>query len=242
MVARKEAVHCRKHHIKTPEHIARIKASLQGRRLSMESIEKIRFARLARGPGLSAMHRVCEFCDCEFSVRKPSAKQRFCSKLCGYMNRRADRAPNWLKDMPRVTCRVCKTDFRLASKNVVEQRFCCSMKCKNTWQMRLQKTSGTDIEMMMATALTGAGINYSPQFRVGRYVADFLLPDHLAVVNCDGDFWHKKTAESDRRQTRIFEEKGLKVFRFLGSRIKVDVESCVAEIKCHFFHRNEGKS
>lgn len=83
MLARKEAIHCAKHHIKTPEHQAKITAALRGKRLSEETRLRISIAKTKS----DAWDRLCPQCDLPFRVKKPSARKRFCSRRCGYLHR-----------------------------------------------------------------------------------------------------------------------------------------------------------
>lgn len=244
LVARKETVHCRKHHIKSPEHIAKIGKALKGRKFSIQHLANIRAAQLARGGGETARNRKCEWCGRPFQTVKPSAKQRFCSKLCGYMNRTGERAFNWQRDMPHLSCRVCNKSFRVHSRTMIAKRFCCSMKCKNTWQLRNQKREGTDIELVMASELCSRGIVFIPQVKIGRFIADFILPELRIAISCDGNFFHRTGSQisSDLRQTKAFENAGLKVYRFQGRDIHSNVGACIDIITADFCGHNAGTS
>lgn len=77
------------------------------------------------------------------------------------------------------------------------------------------------------------GLDIIPQYRVGRYRADFLVvfhsygnheihPTREVIVECDGTAFHERT-EAERRhekaRDRFFQKKGYKVFRYTGSEI-----------------------
>jgi very-short-patch-repair endonuclease len=80
MLARRDAVHCRRHHVKTPEHQARIAAALKGKKRTPE--QRSRLSAAMRGAGET--DRRCAHCGSTFYVRKPSSKKRTCSIVCRY--------------------------------------------------------------------------------------------------------------------------------------------------------------
>lgn len=230
MVARKEALHCRKHAIKTPEHVAKIAAANRGKKLSEETRRKISIARSTDRP----MNRVCEHCKRPFTVEKPSQKHRFCSRSCGYAHRRGENAKGWRSDMPHTTCRVCGKEFRLPAKTTQGKRFCCSYTCKNVWQKTHQPNKATNIERIMEAAIKARGWRYVSQYGLCNIaVADFYLLDTCTAIFCDGDYWHSLPgkAERDQRQTEVLQTNGYTVFRFLGSAIMADVDACLDAIE-----------
>lgn len=230
MLPRKESIHCHKHHIKTPEHVAKITAANRGRKISTETRRKISIAR--SGPG--SMLRACEYCKKPFRATKPSSKVRFCSRTCGYANRQSERAVNWRSDMPTTTCRICGKVFRLPAATINGKRFACSYTCKNVWQKTHQPNKATNIERIMEAAIKARGWRYAPQYGLCHVaVADFYLLDTCTAIFCDGDYWHglPGKAERDQRQTAILTDAGYTVHRFSGSAIVADVDACLATIK-----------
>jgi very-short-patch-repair endonuclease len=226
----KKALHCRRHAIKTPEHIAKIAAVNRGRKRTPEQRQRLSAAK--RGAG--SLDRTCEYCGQQFTVQKPSAKQRFCSKACGYANRKGSNATNWLEDMPHMTCRVCGKNFRLPSKTIKGKRYTCSYTCKNVWQKTHQKNKATNIEQVTEKALKERGWCYESQVGLCNIVVvDFYLPNSKIAIFCDGDYWHSLPgkAKRDQRQTEILNQSGYTVYRFLGSEILADIDRCLAQIK-----------
>lgn len=85
----------------------------------------------------------------------------------------------------------------------------------------------------------------TPQAEVADgYRADFVIefaPDappfvRLVVVECDGHDYHERTKEQakrDKARERAITASGLPVFRFTGSELYRDAESCVEEIIDH---------
>lgn len=224
----KDAKHCQKHRIVTPEHQARINASLRGRTLSDETKAKISKSRIKGG----TIDRTCQHCQKPFKVVKPSSKVRFCSRSCGYAQRQGDNASNWVDDMPQSTCRVCGNEIRSHSKTIV--RHTCSYTCKAIWQLTHQKNKGTNIERATEAELIKRKWEYQSQVALCNIaVVDFFLPNINTVIFCDGDYWHSLPgkAEHDAYQTATLQSNGYAVFRFLGSQILSDIESCLNQIK-----------
>lgn len=223
----KKAVHCLKHHVKTPEHIRKIRESNMDKTISLETRAKI--SKAHSGPG--EINRFCLHCGKPFTAVKPSSKVRFCSRRCGYDQRMGINASNWLTDMPHFTCRVCGKDIRSHARNV--PRMTCSYTCKNIWQLTHQPNNGTNIERITQAALVARGWNFQTQAPLCNVtVADFLLPQSKTIIFCDGDYWHSLPgkAEHDARCTAILETNGYTVYRFLGSAILASVDSCLDQI------------
>jgi len=234
----KKAVHCQKHRIFTPEHLAKIKASVKGRKPSDETRLKISIAR--RGDG--EINRICKHCGKQFTTDKPSSKVRFCSKRCGYDQRAGSNAKNYLHAMPIYSCRVCGQSFRSPAKNVV--RYTCSYTCKNIWQLTHQKNKATNIEMITEKALIERGWEYNTQVALCNIaVVDFFIPENKIVIFCDGDYWHSlpEKIDKDKKQTQILKENGYHVYRFLGSEILSDINSCLNKITNHSSHHTLDK-
>ena len=228
MLARKEAVHCKKHVVHTPEWVENVAKKIRGQKRTPEQREKIRIARTGNGD----INRTCPVCNKQFKVSKPSSKTRFCSRTCGYKQRRGASAKNWNPDIPIYTCRVCGNEFR--GNAVTVKRFCCSYTCNNIWKLTHQRNKGTNIENIMKDALESHGINYLEQQNLcNTTVVDFFIPTLNTAIFCDGDYWHSLPGkkEHDMKKTKVLIEKGYRVKRFLGSQILRDVEECIKEIK-----------
>lgn len=231
LVQRKHARHCKKHVPKTPEWNAKNAAAQKGRKLSPEVRQKLSVAR-----GGKASYS-CESCGKMFYSkphRRAQGDGRFCSSSCSYADRVGSNHASWRADMPSATCRVCGKTFRLRAVTLKGKRLTCSYQCKNIWQKTHQKTKATDIERLMATALTARGWSY--QFQVGLCnicTADFYVPHLNAVIFCDGDYWHSLPdhIERDQRQTAILTRAGYRVFRFKGSEIHADVNACLSIVQ-----------
>lgn len=98
-----------------------------------------------------------------------------------------------------------------------------------------QRTKSTNIEVAFASALREKGYTFDEQVPIcNASVVDFFIPSINAVVFCDGDYWHNlpEHIEKDKRVTATIEAGGYRVFRFWGSEILNDVQSCVLRIDC----------
>ncbi len=231
MVARKEALHCRKHAVKTPEHVAKVAAANRGKRRSDAVRQQISATRRAMARDPKPLARVCPVCEGSFTVTNQSSRQRFCSTTCGYSQRRGAAAPNWAADMPMFECKVCGATGRQSARTVTREA--CSYACKNILQRRRQPTKATDIERLTEAALVARGWQYKTQVGIpGGGTVDFLLPNDRVVICCDGDYWHRLPVhpERDARQTAHLQSSGYRVFRFWGSEIKADINACLDQI------------
>jgi len=76
-------------------------------------------------------------------------------------------------------------------------------------------TKPTSIEIAVQTFLTGAGIDFVSQKRIGSYLIDFYLPKQNIAIECDGEYWHglPKTKARDKRRDLWLSEKGHEVIR-----------------------------
>ena len=96
--------------------------------------------------------------------------------------------------------------------------------------LKQAKGDRTSIEIAMAEELTRRGIEYVEQYNVGnRYVADFFLPVFNIIIECDGDYWHRRpeTKARDKRKNAYIRACGYSLYRFWESEINTDVEACV---------------
>lgn len=111
-------------------------------------------------------------------------------------------------------------------------RLTCGKECGRHYQS-LHSTR-TSIEVAVYEALDRLGIRYKPQYKIGRYVVDALLPDSNVVVECLGDFWHANPAiytgeltyqqrmnrERDPQRRSYIEQRGFTVIELWESEIK----------------------
>ena len=87
----------------------------------------------------------------------------------------------------------------------------------------------TNIENKLRYALLRKGVNFIEQASIGPWSIDFLLPDYMACVEADGEFWHSSTQAKmkDRRKDAWLRNKGYMVFHFDGKEIHQNSDYCV---------------
>ena len=78
--------------------------------------------------------------------------------------------------------------------------------------------------------LTAAGIEFIPEYPVGRYHIDIFIPSSKLAIECDGDFWHRGRQAKDARKTAKLQEAGFTVIRFTGKEIHNAPDECVTKI------------
>jgi very-short-patch-repair endonuclease len=96
----------------------------------------------------------------------------------------------------------------------------------------------TNIERLMARALSDADIDFRQFVPIGPYEADFVIPKQVLwsrtigpfVIECDGEYWHKSRADKDARRDRYLKACGYTVFRFAGDAIKDNAAECVSAV------------
>ncbi len=84
-----------------------------------------------------------------------------------------------------------------------------------------QKSSGTNIEIIVEAFLRALEVEYEAQKHIGWWIVDFYVPGKNLIIECDGDYWHGKpeVQARDVRKDAYFARKGYQVLRLLGSQI-----------------------
>lgn len=103
-------------------------------------------------------------------------------------------------------------------------------------QQRLAETMSTwnqpsSIEKAVALVLDELQILYIQQKPIGRYFADFFLPQFNLVLECDGDYWHSSSEAQayDAKRDKWMRTRGLNVIRLSEKLIKTDAKKLVTE-------------
>lgn len=88
------------------------------------------------------------------------------------------------------------------------------------------------IEANLYLAAIRSSISLIPQYRVGKYRADFLVEDTNILIECDGYDSHKtkEQLKNDCLRDRELIKHGYMVIRFAGSEINEDPDACCKEI------------
>ena len=231
---------CQKHYPRTEEHIRKQAETQKGKKLSETARQKISDARKLRAErlGNTSFLTKCVDCDKEFRVKPSQSKNgegQFCSSKCSYNARKGEKSPLWNGGKASAVCPQCaKTFFKTPAAFKGSKNYFCSLSCRSIYNKAHQKTEGTDIEVLMESALSKMGVNYIPQYPVTRIsVVDFYLPDSGTAIYCDGDYWHNlpKHKKKDALQNDLLASAGYRVLRFWGKEIKEEMPSCIKKIK-----------
>ena len=229
MLPRKESTHCKRHVPRSTEWIERVAASNRGRkrtpgqRLALSLLRsgvKTKDARAAQAT------RECEFCHTAFLVDKLSRRQRFCSRSCGYANRRGPRAPNWDPSIPTYPCEVCGAPMRMKAHGV--RRYACSWRC-NMRRRELKPRPPSPAEAILQAALDSLGVRYVREaFLCDQFNVDFYLPDLKAVLFCDGrGHCCPSRRKRDAYTDGILQADGFSVHRFANRDVARDATACI---------------
>lgn len=107
---------------------------------------------------------------------------------------------------------------------------------KNPWSAEGRQNpanqKATGIENLFRYALLRKGINFIEQASIGPWSIDFLLPDYMACVEADGEYWHSSTKAimKDRKKDAWLRNKGYTVFHFDGKEIIQNADYCVEKL------------
>ena len=146
---------------------------------------------------------VCKQCGKIRIVPPSTARQKasFCSKKC---------ADDSMRDYVARICKNCHRSFQIPTWETKKGKGTfCSKHCF------LQYKGESSIERKVRYALQRAHISFLQEAKIGKYRADFLLPQHNIVIECDGDYWHKIPGikERDKRKNEFLERNNYKIVR-----------------------------
>jgi len=86
-------------------------------------------------------------------------------------------------------------------RHTTESRARISASVRKQWargNLPGRRRAGTRPEQVMAALLEWAGVRFEAQRQFGRYVVDFYLPDSRAVIEVDGEYWHKRNEQRNQ--------------------------------------------
>ena len=188
--------------------------------------------------------RSCRVCRKEFYATGPLIKKGFgiyCSRKCQHLTYEQKRVVitcrqcGQIKSLPPSVAIQRHSSFCSKKCKDASERDYTSRVCKNchrsfqipTWETKKGKGSfcsrhcfmlykgESSIEKKVRYALQKAHIGFLQEAKIGKYRADFLLPQHSIVIECDGDYWHQKPGikERDDRKNEFLEKNNYKVVR-----------------------------
>lgn len=101
-----------------------------------------------------------------------------------------------------------------------EQKAFCSESCVLMYgrnQLKgIRKDGGmTSIERKVSKALEIDSTIFMQEFPIGIYFADFYIPEHNVLIECDGDYWHSlpEVVERDIRKNQYYDDHGFHYIR-----------------------------
>lgn len=167
------------------------------------------------------VQKTCEFCGKPFEIttgREERDSGHFCSKECADTSRRQS---------INLVCTVCGKQFQLEPSRAVEGRgkFCCK-------RCALRYRGETSIEQLMREELERQNELFDTQVQFKRYHVDFVLLQRMAVIECDGHYWHSKldVFARDRRKDEYLKNLGYQVFRFTDREIRTSPTNCLNQV------------
>jgi len=166
------------------------------------------------------LQRVCSYCNKYFFAKHASiktARGKFCSKQCFDFSRIQRKS---------TPCPTCGKIRELRDSEIRRGRIFCNQKC-----YRLNRV--TSIEKKIRDHLFNCGIDFVPEYSVGRWSIDIFVPSVNLAIECDGEYWHRDTKERDARKDNILKEMGITVLRLSESEIRDNMEYCKKIINSH---------
>lgn len=152
----------------------------------------------------------CKQCKKEFLVIRAVYKKhpKFCSKVC---------KDDFERDYVARICRGCKKGFELPRSQLNRGRgsFC-------TWECYKKFKGETTIERLVRLQLQKLKEPFQQEVRLGKFRADFYLPNRNIIIECDGKYWHGnvKAWERDKRKDNFLIQLGYQVVRFSEDKIR----------------------
>ena len=183
------------------------------------------------------IERACQYCGKKFFIipsRIKKGEGKFCSRECSAAYLVGENSPSWRGGKIKRVCEVCGKEFYVDPSHVKNGggRFCCRS-CRAIYKVLHSKKKNTLIERLMEAELKRRCLKFISQFPVGGIgIADFFLPDSKIIIECDGDYWHKRLGREDKDTNRDFQLnfKGYKTYRFWESEIKESAKRCVSKV------------
>lgn len=222
LVKRKDAVHCRKHVVRTLEHNAKIGASQIGRVIGSETrvIQSEKRITYCKNKGLKITPKHCVECGKELTKKKTY----YCSSECAYKSRTDKKVAN---------CPQCGKEKVTTNFFIKRGRVFCSSRCSSIYNKSRQKNKGTKIELAMKEQLLINNIEFIEQHPLCNIcITDFYLPKNKVAIFCDGNYWHNFPIgkPKDKIQEGVLIENGYTVLRFWESEINGDIQNCLNKI------------
>ncbi|MEU1751154.1 AAA domain-containing protein [Micromonospora matsumotoense] len=150
-------------------------------------------------------------------------------------HRRVNVAASRARDQLWVFHSVQPDDLRPDDARGLLLRYCQNVNTAEEAYDDLEKRCDSDFEREVLRRMLRRGLRPLPQFRIGSYRIDFVLPapdGRRLAIECDGDAYHgPEQWESDMRRQAVLERVGNCVFvRIRGSVFSRDPEAALAPL------------
>lgn len=155
----------------------------------------------------------CKQCKKIFNVTRAVFKKhpQYCSKTC---------KDDFERDYIERTCRGCKQKFQLPRWEFKKGKGTfCTRECFKHYD------GETSIERLVRLELRRLKEPFKQETKIGRFYADFYLPNRNLIIECDGEYWHRseKAQQKDLRKDELLLKMGYKILRLQEEMIKKDV-------------------
>lgn len=182
------------------------------------------------------VHRPCGYCKAKISVAPVRARAAavFCNNACIKQY--------WASLSTEKACEWCGSTFTVLGSQVAAKghatagRF-CSRSCAGSHCVRFkqQRVSGTEKQFL--DAIEASGLTVIRQHKILTFSVDGFIPEHGAIVEFDGKYWHEsaKASARDEMKDAKFSLLGYRVIRVHDTAFKKSpaktVRSAISQIK-----------
>lgn len=188
-------------------------------------------------PAQEWISKPCAYCGNVFQCPPWKPKTTHCSPKCASQHRaqtvRGQNHPLW-KDKIEMACEVCGKICLVQPCQVTRFR-ACSKRCATILSIRTQRGRVSSIEILLGEAMKIIKLYPTPQYPIGRYIADFAFVEQKLVVECDGDYWHNLPEQKvkDQRKDDYLTRHGWHIIRLsetdinfspIGSAVRVQTK------------------
>lgn len=164
----------------------------------------------------------CMECGLNYHPENGNLKQKTCSPQCS-MTRRAKlgltkkgRKYPHLQRARVGNCDTCGDEYRAVKDFSDKKQRYCSHKCY------MHSRKETTPERIVRETLEAIGIKFNQEHKIGRYYADFFIPEQNLVIEVDGTYWHSlpSVIKRDEAKDEYYKAMGYKVVRVAESKVK----------------------
>ena len=99
---------------------------------------------------------------------------------------------------------------KLSGRSVVYKCFSCGVNRPDAVQAgidgrlkQLKDGQRSNLEVALANRLNAMGLKYEEQYSLDMYTWDFYLPDHNALIDVDGEYWHSLKENVAKDKSKI---------------------------------------